>query len=937
MHHIDQKHCFIVIILCLFAFCYQYNYIEAAEKDIKVRPVEEEFFVIKPRSILSTSFRVTNNTDKTREFISRVQLPDGWTLITKDVPFELKSKASDIRLLSFFIPQTALAGKYQVFYLVKDREIPSLSGLYSIFVSVAPLVNIKVELLQAPENVVAGDSYRLTFLVTNESNIAAPIRTSVSSSEDYPFNMDTNEFELQPGESKRLHLEIQTDKDVQRGLKQIVHLTAEVVEYNRVTESFGKEGPGEKGTITLKQDKAMAHATASVGIVPRISFVEERYHKIPGEISFKWAMEEDETKKSGFQTKVSGMGKLDQEGKRDLEFLFKVSDRDYESIYWAYDEYFLSYKTQGQEIHIGDRAYSLSTLTENYLYGRGVEGEQSIHNYGVKAYHVRTRKFSPEETQTGARIDYLIYESHKIAINYLNKEFENKDEGIVSVYGAAKPIKDMEVEMEYAYGGQNDAYMLNLSGNQDRVSYYLKYIHADPNYTGNYTDMDLISGSLNFPLTDHLGMKIYFRQDKDNLLKDPQKGTSLLNRFYGLGANYHLRTGTRLSFDWRLQTHADRLPSPTTNYQEKSFRCGIGQSFKKLNIYTSVELSRIDDRLANQTSNSENYMLNALFRPTNRLDSKGYLYWKNNGNVTGETTHNLTTGFGISYRLLERTFLNLNFQDDHYNESELNKSFFETKLKHRLRNNHEISVFSRSSSYEDPSREDESIIMMEYSMPFGLPLRRKKSIGGIKGRIYDFETKEPLPNVILRLNGLSAVTDKKGEFVFPAVHPGTFYLSLDRTGIAPNKIPMRKTPIEICVKGGRDSFIRIPVARSASLHGRVILYQTENGKFMLDPNQKLVERGGMENLVVEMRRGSEIDRRLTDNKGQFEFEELPPGQWTLKIFNDHIPAYHYIAQDTITIGLEPGEKETLSIDVLPQKRNILFIEEGGTLIEEKGD
>ena len=74
---------------------------------------------------------------------------------------------------------------------------------------------------------------------------------------------------------------------------------------------------------------------------------------------------------------------------------------------------------------------------------------------------------------------------------------------------------------------------------------------------------------------------------------------------------------------------------------------------------------------------------------------------------------------------------------------------------------------------------------------------------------------------------------------------------------------------------------------------------------------------------------------LTDRKGRFSFDDVRPGQWTLAVHADNLPEYHYLEKDTFEIELAPGDKKELLVRVLPRKRTIQVIEEGGTLIEEE--
>ena len=64
--HQSMKKIFLIIILSFLIA----NYVEAAKQPIEIQPVEERLYLTEPRKILTTSFRITNNTNQKREFIS---------------------------------------------------------------------------------------------------------------------------------------------------------------------------------------------------------------------------------------------------------------------------------------------------------------------------------------------------------------------------------------------------------------------------------------------------------------------------------------------------------------------------------------------------------------------------------------------------------------------------------------------------------------------------------------------------------------------------------------------------------------------------------------------------------------------------------------------------------------------------------------------------
>ena len=117
----------IVISLLLCAPC-----LGAQENGVEVRPSGIDLLETEPRRIATAVFQVTNETSEKEKFLSEVKLPQGWTLITNHPSFELGPHESDTRLVSFLVPQSALAGQYELTYFVKGRKLPSFTDSYTI-------------------------------------------------------------------------------------------------------------------------------------------------------------------------------------------------------------------------------------------------------------------------------------------------------------------------------------------------------------------------------------------------------------------------------------------------------------------------------------------------------------------------------------------------------------------------------------------------------------------------------------------------------------------------------------------------------------------------------------------------------------------------------------------------------------------------------------
>ena len=560
------------------------------------------------------------------------------------------------------------------------------------------------------------------------------------------------------------------------------------------------------------------------------------------------------------------------------------------------------------------------------------------------------------------------------------------------MHGQLNLIENTDVELEHAYGVKNNngseddyATLLGVTGYQRSISYAFKYIHAGPDYPGYYSDMDYLSVGLGAPLRNELRANVGFRQQKDNLDLDPTLGSAALDRYHQVGLTYKFTTGTHLSLDYRNRNREDRLPSPAFDYREDTLRLGLSKRFKKVNLTASAELGKTKDELTEQTYPIQRYTTSAYFRPTKRQFYSGYLSYDSHSNLRGEKSPRITAGLNSFYRITHRTSLTFSVQTEDYlgsdNEERYNvqtedylgsdneeRYNLKLGLTHTVRSkieifdNNKISVSGWYSSYKYSDQDDEMTYMLTWTIPFGLPVSRKKSIGGIKGHVYDEETKGPVSDAILRVNGATAVTDNEGNFIFPSLRPGTYYLNLERAGVGKNKIPVNKNPMTVTVEGGKEIFIKRGITQGATVFGHIMLYRFENdhnnkvvaGKgghynanhyVAAEENRRngslnndeasLVKAHGLANILVELSNGSEVKRRVTNEKGYFGFEELRPGKWVLKIFDSNLPEYHYLEKNTFEFELGPGEEKEIFANVLPKKRRIHIIEDGGTLLEEE--
>jgi len=938
-------------ILLLASFVLDPIFVRAEEYGVEVLALAPALREVKPREVVTFPFRVRNTGSQTREFIGEVIFPEGWLPITREFPFKLAPGKSEIRLVSLFVPLTALAGSYKITYLVRDREFPSISDRYSIVVVVLPLIKLKVELLEAPEYAIAGEEYQSRFIVVNESNVTTTVGLEIKSGNDYPAITDATKFQLIPGESRNAIVTVKTDAKIHRELRHHLELTARILE--------------------LKYNAITASACSWVKIIPRITRTEDPLHKIPIKLKLRGVMEEDEESKKGLQSEISGRGTLDEEGTKHIDFLFRGPDIQEKSIFGQRDEYRLSYWTDECELHFGDRSYSLSPLTEMYHYGRGIEGKLNIGAFHVGAYYQRSRWIEPGQEEASAHLGYDMGQNQRLGVNYLEKREDNPLD-IWSLQALLQPMEDTYLDLEYARGEKedeqggkfSDAYRIKSYGRyeEDGIYYWLENIRAQPDYPGYYKDLSFVSSGMSFPISDNLRATVYSFHRRKNLALDPSRPAPY-EKHSRVGLNYRPAAGTVLSCEYRKAYHSDCLPEPGFDYQEESLRTSVWRSFEKLSFNGSIEIGKTRDNLSGQLADLRRYGVSAISWPTSGQCYSGYFQIGDFYNSTDEYQRRTTIGLNGYFKISDRTFLSTSLQTNEQYNSYI-RDIVNVSLRHQLSNHGNLALHIRHTSCRNLSQDKETTAMLEYIVPLEIPISRKASLGMIRGRVYEIESEgQGIANAILRVNGATAVTDKNGNFAFPSLKPGRYYLRLDKASIGLDRVTMQKTPMEVIAEGGKETIVKLGVIRSASLSGKVMVYRPlnnnnfangdidngecyvigdgnnsnnsiNNGNLSQDDGGKLVESYGLANMLVELTNGSETQRRVTDGKGCFKFEEVRPGKWTLKVYSDNLLGYHYLKEDVFEFELKPGDKKEMLIKVLPKRRPIRIIEEGEISLEQ---
>jgi hypothetical protein len=900
--------------LLIWALLWACRALATDEAVIEVKPAGSGQFTIEPRRTVTGIFSISNHAFKELSLKSRVGLPAGWNLVATDLAERMYGEDRAISLVSLHVPRTAIAGRYRITYAVEADGQPSMEDSCAIEVEVLPVVKLVLRPTEMPDYVIAGDAYEAAFALTNQGNASAVVNLRPETAGDLGFSVEPAALGIAPGETRQVRVVMSTDPDIRRRLTERMTLIAETGD-----------------------PEVRARSTISVDVIPRISIIEDPYYRTPADFTLRYVGENDGIDKSRVQAEITGGGPIDAAGSRRTSFHIVGPDSRGNGTLGEPDEYFFAYGTSRYEASLGDQSFSVSQLLESGRYGFGVKTGIKAADVNIGAYHMQTRWDQPREEQTAATVDYQVGATSAVGISYLAKTTSSRSH-LLGLEGRLKPLADTDVEAEYSHGlgeeSGGQAYRLGIRAAGKSAQYLFRLTHADPDFRGYYSDIDFIATALTVTPASDLRLGVGIRRESRNLELDPGLYSAQQDGSFDLTADYRLRSATNLFLGYRLQQHRDRLDSSAYNTEESAVRSSVTYRAKRWDLHAGIEAGGTRDEISNRWGALSRYTFSANVRPSDRQTYRGYVFVDNDALDDG--SRHATGGVSASLRIRDGTSLDASVKSDHFRHATAHdRAVFRAGLTQAVRRRATARLEAYYGTYENGTSSDRFGVLCEIAVPVGVPLSRRPNVGSLKGRVYDAETGEAVPNVVLRLNGLTAVTDEHGRFAFPSVKADRYALGVDRGTIGLDRTAVVQLPIDVDIPAGGKAVVDIGVTRSSTLRGEVGLYAfaRKEAGFADAEAADVVRDGGLAGAVAELSCGPETRYALTDAAGGFQFADLRPGRWQLKIRANDLPDYTYLESDALEVDLKPGEATTASVRVLPRHRQIRMREDGGVIEE----
>ncbi|KFC34663.1 hypothetical protein FF18_06525 [Elizabethkingia anophelis] len=873
-----------------------------------------------PGTATSVSFIIENNTTEDKIYSLQVNTSEKHItpIITQN---ELKVPAHNksLYIVPIRIATETPQGSYTL--SVQGTEKNSENRFTkSVTITITSTRNISLSTLNTPEFVRAGENITATFLLKNNGNTTENIKLESSHNS---FIENDSSFSLASGESRVVSIIKKTDPALGRNEYQNLSLSALAAGYSK--------------------EKLTAYTSTRIIAIKPIE--EDVYHRFPMSAAVSFiGMRNRGIYENGFQGELHGKGSLSIENKDMLEFR-AVSPNPVEfSAFTRYEEYYINYKNQNFFVHLGDKTFSSSFLTEFARYGRGAELRYDFKKVSLGGFYNHPRFFRDIKEEFNIYSQFRFGKQTEITAGYLykipqtdiNNNYYSSNTYLSSkahlpyLVAKFKPFKNIEIQAETAYSSTNKttgtAYTLQAQVSYEKISGNLLYMKASPHFSGYFNNTNSLNGNIQYRITKRLNVSASYIQDAKNFQRDTLLLASPYRKFFQYGINFRYMKSGNIMFYNGFQSYEDRLKDKQFNYNEKFFKVSINQQIGIFNLNMEGQFGRTDNYLTGFTGSSNFYLANINFEKFkttfNLFGSYG-----TTSRYLEKNQKQIYYGARISNRLSQSNSLSLFYQNNYIPEEYYkDRNLFELIFHQQISRNHGLDISGRYALQRGELGDKDFIFSLRYTLQMNIPVQKTAEYTSLTGNINNMGVKKT-DGIRLLLGNHLSVTDINGNFTFKNIVPGDYYLEIDRSTTEMNDIPNVRFPAQVSLVN-KDNIFNFGLTRAANIKGHIRLNEQSN--MSQQENTPLLssqEKKKKESIIIEASNGDQTYRKICSIDEDFDFTYLRPGEWTIKLYRNGLDKRYKIATDNFRFTLNTAENKIINIYIVKQQTEIKFQQE----------
>lgn len=869
-----------------------------------------------PGMSTSIPFTFENNSKEAKTYdISVVTSSSSIKPILAKGEFQILPYETSVYLVPLRIGTETGQGTYSVTLNIVDRSNGTAFTKNSKII-VSGNRRLLVMALNTPEFVRAGETIRSSFLLKNNGNVTESI---VLESKNAVIDNESS-LVLAPNESKIIMIHKVTSPELAQNEFQNLNLSVHPKNHpNKIQDVYA--------------------TTQVISVKPSENDI---YHRLPVALSLSFiGMQNMGVYNDGFQGEIYGKGTLDKDNKNQVEFRAVTHNPIELNTFTRYEEYFVNYKRDKLFIHLGDKTYSSSYLTEFARYGRGAEIRYDLNKVSFGGFYNHPRFFRDIQDEFNMYSAFKIRKESEISLGYLYKTPRKEeirfgevrldsDAHLPYAKGKFKISKNINLSGELAYSTtkktDGTAYLLQVEAIFKKLNGSLMYMRASPDFAGYFTNTNTFNGNMYYNITKKISVFVNYMQDAKNFQRDTLLLASPYRKYFQYGVQYKYIPSGSIILNNGYQTYKDRLEPKQFDYYERYFKVSINQQIGVFQINLDGQFGKTDNYLTGFNGNSSFYSANLSFQKF-RTSFNIFGSYAISSRYQLQNQKNLYYGARILSQFSDKTSLSIFYQNNYMPEEYFkDRNLFELLFHQQLFPGNELDLSGRYSLQRGEIRDKDFIFSMRYTWRPNIPVQKVAEYISLSGNVSNLGIKKT-EGIRLMLGSYLSITDKDGNYMFKNVIPGNYFLEIDRSTTEINDIPTQIFPAALSLANKENTF-NFGLTKAANVQGHVKFLK--NGeKDQSDFGQPASVKGKKkrESVIVEASNNVQTFRKVCYIGEDFDFTYLRPGDWTVKVYRNGLDKRYKISTDKFIFTLQPAEVKKLSINVVKQQIEIKYQQE----------
>lgn len=869
-----------------------------------------------PGMSTSIPFSLQNNSQENKVYDISVTTSSSYIIpILEKGELRIPSQETSVYLVPLRISAETTQGEYSVTLNIADRS-SGLSFTKTSYITISPNRKLSLTALDSPEFIRAGEPIYASFLLKNNGNITEHL---ILESKNSIIDHDPSMI-LGPNEAKTITIHKTTNPELGQNEYQNLNLSV-----------YSKDNPKEHQTVYI--------STQVISVKPANQDI---YHRLPVVASLSFVgMKNMGVYNDGFQGEIYGKGTLDKENKNQIEFHAATHNPIELNTFTQYEEYFLNYKRDNLFIHLGDKTYSSSYLTEFARYGRGAEIRYNFNKLSIGGFYNRPRFFRDIKDEFNIYSALKIRKESEISVGYLYK-MPMREESISTniglnpeahlsyTKGKFKVSKNINISGEFAYStikrAEGTAYMAQAEVNFDKLNGNLAYMKASPQFAGYFTNTHTLSGYLQYRLTKRISVLANYMQDAKNFQRDTLFLAAPYRKFLQYGIQYKYLAKGSILINHGFQKYQDRLEPKQFDYYERFFRVSVDQRIGIFQINLEGQFGNTDNYLTGFNGHSSLYAANLSFE-------KFRTFFSLFGSYAVTSRYQLQNqkqfyyGARVFSKFSEKTSVSIFYQNNYIPEEYFkDRNLFEFLFHQQLFPGNELDLSGRYSLQRGQIGDKDFIFSVRYTWRPNIPVQKTAQYTSLSGNVGNLGIKKT-DGIRLMLGNYLSVTDKDGNYIFKNVIPGNYFLEIDRSTTAINDIPTVVFPAAVSLINEENIF-NFGLTTAAKVQGYIRLSETEEKSLPdIETIQFKKGRNKRESIIIEAISNDQTYRKVCFIEEDFDFTYLRPGDWTIKLYRNGLDKRYKILNDKFQFTLKPSEVKKIDIQIVKQQIEIKYQQE----------